>query len=129
MDNTKRANKIFTPKVLRPETDIYLTPAWDDFVPFPMTWKIRFDGFGESDYKDGSNPYGKVGSNMPLPACPPWYQPQGPSTKGGAFAGTVFVCAPEVHGEIKLDEDGKEIHEHNFPCVGGKKNKYAPMPA
>lgn len=83
----KEAKKIFTDDVLNPETDTYLTPTWDEFVPFPMTWKIRFDGFGRSDYKVADNPYGLVKAAPPLPdSIPPWYQPQGPSTVGGAFA-------------------------------------------
>lgn len=59
-----------------------------------MTWKIRFDGFGESTYKVDNNPYGRVKPTLTLPDfCPPWYQPQGPSTVGGTFAPAVCVCA------------------------------------
>ncbi|KAF4452113.1 hypothetical protein F53441_5046 [Fusarium austroafricanum] len=138
--NQRKADAIYTSDILRPEADTYLTPAWDEFVPFPMTWKIRFDGFGKSDYEYGANAYGLVATDPPLPACPPWYQPQGASAEGGAFAGTVCVCAPNVHGdedkhdhkhknEEKLDEEGNQIHEHYCPCVGDKKKKHGPMPA
>ncbi|KAG5761937.1 hypothetical protein H9Q72_009966 [Fusarium xylarioides] len=70
------AEDIVTKGNLRPETDTYLTLTWDEFVPFPMTWKIRFDGFGESDYKVGTNDYGRVKTMPTLPDyCSPWYQP------------------------------------------------------
>ena len=100
--STEEREKIFSDDMLRPEADTYLTPTWDEFVPFPMTWKIRFDGFGKSDYsvkveKTGKvNPYGRVKTTPTLPDfCPPWYQPQGPSTVGGTFADVVCVCADD----------------------------------
>ncbi|KAK0388546.1 hypothetical protein NLU13_4789 [Sarocladium strictum] len=78
-------DKIFSDDVLRPTTDTYLTPNWDEMVPFPMTWKIRFDGFGHSDYRAGDNPYGRVVPTWLPDSMPPFYQPQGPSTTGGTF--------------------------------------------
>ncbi|KAK3380521.1 putative prostaglandin G/H synthase 2/cyclooxygenase 2, pgh2/cox2 [Lasiosphaeria ovina] len=131
----KEAKMIFTDKLLRPEVDTYLTPTWDEFVPFPMTWKIRFDGFGESNYKDDktNNPYGRVKTTPTLPDyCPPWYQPQGPSTVGGTFAAVVCVCAD---AEAEAEEDkaaqlqngeaaGKEKeknHNRHCPCLGHSK--------
>lgn len=126
MDNSHKADKIFNPRVLKPRTDTYLTPTWDEFVPFPMTWKIRFDGFGESNYETEDGPYGRVKTTPTLPDyLPPWYQPKGPSADGGAFAGTVCVCAAEAHEEIKHNENGGETHAHYCPCVGGKKRKSA----
>lgn len=72
----EEAKKIFTDDVLRPEANTYLTPTWDEFVPFPMTWKIRFNGFSESNYRVGDNSYGRVKTTPTLPDfCPPWYQP------------------------------------------------------
>lgn len=79
---------VFTDSVLRPETDTYLTPNWDEMVPFPMTWKIRFDGFGESDYRSKgipSHPYGSLATPRLPDDAPPWYQPRGASHFGGAF--------------------------------------------
>ncbi|KAK8067329.1 hypothetical protein PG997_014076 [Apiospora hydei] len=75
---------IWTDDVLQPRADTFLTPTWDEFVPFPMTWKIRFDGFGRSDYGVvGGHPFGRVTTAPAVPDfCPPWYQPQGPSTVG-----------------------------------------------
>ena len=87
---------IFTNDVLEPETDTYLTPNWDEMVPFPMTWKIRFDGFGKSNYRSEgspSHPYGKI-TTVRLPDdLPPWYQPQGASHVGGTFADVSCICA------------------------------------
>ena len=132
----KEAEKIFTDDILRPETDTYLTPTWDEFVPFPMTWKIRFDGFGESDYKVGNNPYGRVKTTPTLPDfCPPWYQPQGPSAVGGTFATVVCVCADaeaEVEAEgIAANGNGGQGEEkkHNCPCLGHSKKKLEPATA
>lgn len=134
----KEANKIFSEYVLRPEADTYLTPTWDEFVPFPMTWKIRFDGFGESDYRVGDNAYGRVKTTPTLPDyCPPWYQPQGPSTIGGTFATQVCICAggeaeaaaAEAEAGAGAEDDdfsngddagkkeGKQ-HKHYCPCLG-----------
>lgn len=39
-DKTKakeEADKVFTKDVLKPRTDTYLTPEWDEFVPFPTS--------------------------------------------------------------------------------------------
>jgi hypothetical protein len=33
----EEAKKIFTKDILRPKTDTYLTPEWDEFVPFPTS--------------------------------------------------------------------------------------------
>jgi hypothetical protein len=33
----KEANRVFTPDILKPRTDTYLTPEWDEFVPFPTS--------------------------------------------------------------------------------------------
>lgn len=78
---------IYTDKVLRPENDVYLTPSWDEMIPFPMTWKIRFDGFGPSDYSWEGQAYGRLRSAWLPDDAPPWYQPRGPSHVGGSFAG------------------------------------------
>ncbi|KAI9705161.1 MAG: hypothetical protein M1820_005308 [Bogoriella megaspora] len=103
---------IFTMKVLKPETDTYLTPSWDEMVPFPMTWKIRFDGFGKSDYSTDSrspHPYGRLKSAWLPDDAPPWYQPQGASHVGGSFADVACICAhPETHqSSLSL---GKKTH-------------------
>lgn len=102
--NKKEARTILTDHVLKPETDTYLTPTWDEFVPFPMTWKIRFDGFGESDYKEDNHPYGKLRKIKDHPDyMPPWYQSQGPSTTGGTFADVVCIFA-EAKAKAMKDE-------------------------
>ena len=113
--------KTYTKDVLRPETVTYLTPEWDEFVPFPcsksheysgssevnttdsrIAWKIRFDGFGKSDYGaehrgvDGKLErclYGKLERTPEPDDAPPFYQPQGASHTGGTFADVACVCA------------------------------------
>ncbi|GKT61021.1 LOW QUALITY PROTEIN: PSI-producing oxygenase C [Colletotrichum tofieldiae] len=96
LKDRKKASRIFNDKIFRPGFYTYLTPAWDEYVPFPMTWKIRFDGFGKSDYIDKKGvKYGQVrtvGKDLP-DFCPPWYQPKGPSSVGGTFAMVECVCA------------------------------------
>lgn len=133
----KDADKIFTDDILRPEADTYLTPTWDEFVPFPMTWKIRFDGFGESNYMVDNHPYGRVKTTPTLPDfCPPWYQPQGPSAVGGAFASDC-VCAAagaeaEAGGQLANGDAGKgkeTEHSHECPCLGRLKRKLEPKTA
>lgn len=118
---------------LTPETDAYLTPSWDEFVPFPMTWKIRFDGFGKSHYED-------IKTTPPVPdSVPPWYQPQGASTVGGTFATVECVCAGVHHvaeddGKDKTDRPaqhdagqavtGDQVkQEQQCPCLGHPKEK------
>ena len=85
---------IYTEEVLRPATETYLTPAWDEMVPFPTTWKIRFDGFGGSDYRGADGrPYGLLAGPAVPDDSPPWYQPQGAGREGGVFGESACVCA------------------------------------
>jgi hypothetical protein len=94
---------IYSKKILRPATDTYLTAEWDEFVPFPNTWKIRFDGFGKSDYSKAKESFGALKQpkiNIDALAAPPFYQPKGPSCYGGSFADMVCVC----------NQPGKECH-------------------
>ncbi|KAH8652136.1 putative prostaglandin G/H synthase 2/cyclooxygenase 2, pgh2/cox2 [Xylariales sp. PMI_506] len=125
----REAEQILTDDILKPEAETYLTPTWDEIVPFPMTWKIRFDGFGASDYKVGDNLFGRVKTTPTLPDfCPPWYQPQGPSTVGGTFATVDCVCADAATGAghetgDEAGEEGETKHKGHCPCVGhSKKN-------
>jgi hypothetical protein len=128
----KEAKKIFTDEILRPEAVTYLTPTWDEFVPFPMTWKIRFDGFGRSNYRL----YGTGETTWTPPDYfPPWYQPQGPSTVGGTFAPVVCVCADaeaeteDEAGQLPNREAGKGTEKqrtHHCPCLGHSKKKLEP---
>lgn len=117
----------FTNAVLKPETDTYLTPNWDEMVPFPMTWKIRFDGFGESNYhSEGppSHPYGRV-TTVGLPDdCPPWYQPQGASHVGGTLADVSCICAAAKVAEdpkVRATTKANVKHEPQCPCVSQAK--------
>ncbi|WQF74989.1 Putative hem peroxidase superfamily, hem peroxidase, animal-type [Colletotrichum destructivum] len=98
LEDQTEASRIFNDKIFVAGFDTFLTPSWDEYVPFPMTWKIRFDGFGKSDYinQECKNvKYGQVrtvGKGLP-DFCPPWYQPKGPSSTGGTFAIVKCVCA------------------------------------
>ncbi|KAH8651167.1 heme peroxidase-domain-containing protein, partial [Xylariales sp. PMI_506] len=69
---------------LRPATYTYMTPEWDEMIPFPTTWKLRFDGFGESTY--GGEHFPQLQRPLVPDDVPPWYQPRGKSHKGGSFA-------------------------------------------
>jgi hypothetical protein len=116
---------IFTEDILKPEADTYLTPTWDEMVPFPMTWKIRFDGFGQSDYRTASHPYGRIAATRLPDDTPPFYQPQGASHIGGTFAAVVCVCAA-AKAKARADEkagteiagEEEEKHELHCPCLG-----------
>ncbi|KAI1844345.1 hypothetical protein JX266_009439 [Neoarthrinium moseri] len=131
----EEAKRILTDDTLKPEDDKYLTPTWDELVPFPMTWKIRFEGVGKSNYEVDNHPYGRVKTTPTLPnSCPPWYQPQGPSTTGGTFTTVVCVCADaEAEGESEAEDKAAQLpsdeadkekekkHTHHCPCLGHSK--------
>ncbi|KAG8527867.1 uncharacterized protein KY384_006783 [Bacidia gigantensis] len=99
----KQDSRVFNEGVLKPSTESYLSPEWDEMVPFPTTWKVRFSGFGPSDYGGPKLPLLK---KAPLPDdYPPFYQPQGASHTGGSFADTVCVC--NVPGRMCGCKDGE----------------------
>ena len=96
---------IFDDDVLKPQTDTYLTAEWDEMIPFPTStsssmvatvsrffanthsaWKVRFDGYGQSDYDWESMGLAHIPSD-------PLYQPQGASHIGGSFADTICICS------------------------------------
>ena len=132
----KEADSIFTNEVLRPETDTYLTPNWDEMVPFPMTWKIRYDGFGESDYRSAhhKHPYGCLASASYPDNYPPWYQPQGASHFGGTFLDVSCICAAAKVAEVAEVASGdagaaaEAHHESHCPCVAQAKTAAVPPP-
>ncbi|KAJ9604588.1 hypothetical protein H2200_010701 [Cladophialophora chaetospira] len=107
---------VYTKDTLRPATDTYLTAEWDEFVPFPNTWKIRFDGFGKSNYSKDGERFGALKLpkiNEDALAAPPFYQPQGVSQYGGSFADIACVCntpGKECHCKdaVKEKEAGKD---------------------
>lgn len=65
-----------------------------------LAWKIRFTGFGQSDYSGPDAhgktiPYGLLRQpqiDVNALAAPPFYQPQGLSHVGGSFADVACVC-------------------------------------
>jgi hypothetical protein len=98
-DREKYEKTTYNHEILRPATDTYLTTEWDEFVPFPNTWKIRFDGFGRGNYSREGKPFDMLQKpSIPAEALslPPYYQPQGPSHYGGTFADVSCICnAPD----------------------------------
>ncbi|KAH7131804.1 putative prostaglandin G/H synthase 2/cyclooxygenase 2, pgh2/cox2 [Dendryphion nanum] len=113
------AKNVYTKGILKPETETYLTAQWDEMVPFPNTWKIRFDGFGKSNYAttvDGEYlPYGKLREPVLYDDAPPYYQPRGPSHTGGTFGDSV-AAVHEISGERAKAVDGKH-HEPLIPEI------------
>ncbi|KAM5363819.1 hypothetical protein ACJZ2D_011795 [Fusarium nematophilum] len=83
-------SKLFNTKVMKPPMATYMTPEWDEMIPFPSTWKLRFNGYGASDYSKDDFSILRV---FRLPDdIQPFYQPNGPSHLGGSFATPVCVC-------------------------------------
>ncbi|KAI1179312.1 heme peroxidase [Nemania sp. FL0916] len=109
----KDAKGVWSKDILRPGSDTYLTPTWDEMVPFPTTWKLRFDGFGKSDYSspDG-HPFGRLAVPTLPDDAPPFYQPQGLSHFGGTFA-TCQCSAGTCECSKKHDEQGMEDGDGN----------------
>ncbi|KAK3364554.1 hypothetical protein B0T25DRAFT_576792 [Lasiosphaeria hispida] len=95
-EQVKKWEGVYTKGVLRPETTTYLTPEWDEMVPFPTTWKLRFDGFGWSDYGARETlkalwRVDEVAKEFALMA--PFYEaPGGESRVGGSFKTATCVC-------------------------------------
>ena len=132
----KEADNVWTPEILKPSTDTYLTPEWDEFVPFPTSkqpspslqfvpdlltpyppspaWKVCFDGFGTSTYGGPKFPIlQELITGLP-DDYPPFYQPQGPSKYGGSFADTICVCnSPKVACRCKdlATKTAEEVEE------------------
>ena len=71
----------------RPDLDTYVTPEWDEMIPFPSTWKVRFDGYGATEPKffDDFAIHQKEPDQLR-------YQPNGPSHVGGTFAEQICIC-------------------------------------
>ncbi|KAF3908286.1 hypothetical protein AA313_de0206127 [Arthrobotrys entomopaga] len=67
-----------------PDSYTYLTPEWDETLPFPNTMKVRFNGYGKGVWIWGDNS-DQSHSIMSL------YAPQGPSHTGGTW-GTKCPC-------------------------------------
>ena len=111
LKDQEEAQSIYTKDLLRPETDTYLSAEWNEMVPFPNTWKIRFDGFGRSDYSsDKGGAYGKLRQMAVPDDSPPFYQPKGASHTGGTFADVSCVCnAAGVVPVVEMIGDREEI--------------------
>ncbi|KAL8706501.1 MAG: hypothetical protein Q9201_000433 [Fulgogasparrea decipioides] len=108
----KDAKKVFNKDVLKPKADTYLTAEWDEMIPFPTTWKIRFDGYGASNYGKGLS---MLKQDPPLDSFPPFYQPQGASHYGGSFGegfGEVRKEMPADLEDVKMKGCGAPV-----PCL------------
>ena len=83
-------------------------------------WKVRFDGFGKSDYGgDNFSDLHKVFDTSTIEQ-PPWYQPQGPSHTGGSFAIPICVCSVQGQECKCKDEQAKKARE--TAAAGAKAN-------
>ncbi|KAI9723451.1 MAG: hypothetical protein M1828_004181 [Chrysothrix sp. TS-e1954] len=109
---------VYDPNVLKPAYETFLTPEWDEMVPFPTTWKVRFDGYGPSDYGDIDRLPMVVPDKLP-DFFPPFYQPQGASTFGGSFAEVVCICnTPGLACKCKgAKEEGKKTEGEHMDGV------------
>lgn len=70
-------------------------------------WKVRFDGYGKSDYGGAGLPLLRPD---PQPdSFPPFYQPQGPSHWGGTFADGVPKVTPADAEDVKTKGCGVPV--------------------
>ena len=86
---------VFNKRILRPSTDTYLTPEWDEFVPFP-TSKSK-----SSSHSSWIFPFLSPSSNRVTDSLPPlsaWklcYDGFGPSNYGGSRDGVEYSMLQE----------------------------------
>ncbi|KAK0725844.1 heme peroxidase-domain-containing protein [Lasiosphaeris hirsuta] len=118
-EQVRKWEGVYTERVLRPETSTYLTPEWDEMVPFPTTWKVRFDGFGWSEYggRETLKALGRVDEvAKEFALMAPFYEaPGGESRAGGSFKTATCVC---VGKESKC---AAKVGEGEVKDVGPKK--------
>jgi len=100
----------------QPESSTYLTPEWDETLPFPNTMKVRFNGYGEGVWIYGDNSDQSHGI-MTL------YAPEGPSHTGGTWAiakcpcaAGNCTCALGNKGKGKADAPGEHGDAHTEDC-------------
>ena len=95
--------------ILCPETATFLSPEWDEFLPFPTTWKLRFEGFGWSDYGGRETLGGLKLRGKPMDDFAPFYEaPGGASRVGGSFAAS--SCAHAGAGSEGAGSGGTLWH-------------------
>ncbi|KAK6343416.1 hypothetical protein TWF730_011005 [Orbilia blumenaviensis] len=89
-----------------PESYTYLTPEWDETMPFPNTMKIRFNGYGKGVWIYGDN------SDQSHGIISLW-APQGPSHTGGSWAPKCACasgnckCALDIKSRVNALERGQ----------------------
>lgn len=97
---------VYTGDILCPETATFLSPEWDELLPFPTTWKLRFEGFGWSDYGGRETLAGLKAKSEPMDDFAPFYEtPGGASRVGGSFAETSCAHA-ETTNKVLGDKMG-----------------------
>jgi len=85
------AKELLAHKMTNPSSTTFLTPEWDEFIPFPQTWKIRFEGYGRGIYDKPD----QSGLHNVLDLL---WAPDGASYYGGSFATTEgCVCRQAGH--------------------------------
>ncbi|KAJ4309604.1 hypothetical protein N0V84_011417 [Fusarium piperis] len=124
-EEKKELSRLFNERPMRPAVCTYLTAEWDEMLPFPTTWKLRFNGYGVSDYS--KDDFAVLRVYKLRDDIQPMYQPKGPSDVGGSFATPVCICeiaGKQYHcnekdgkdGEDHKDEDCKKIDPSAPPC-------------
>ncbi|KAF3903067.1 hypothetical protein ABW21_db0201283 [Orbilia brochopaga] len=100
----------------QPESYTYMTPEWDETMPFPNTMKVRFNGYGKGVWIFGDNS-DQSHSIMTL------YAPQGASHTGGTWGNKCPCgqgncrCASDIKARVEALEKHDEEH-HESPQWG-----------
>ncbi|KAK1777626.1 heme peroxidase-domain-containing protein [Copromyces sp. CBS 386.78] len=128
LDKVEELKKKYNLDRLRcPATDTYMTPEWDEMIPFPTTWKVMFNGFGESTYGGEQLPLLK--STKVPDDFPPFYElPDGPSHTGGSLGEPVNPPAPvkqqeELASKKKEGEGGSAAGDSAIEVDGGRRKE------
>ncbi|KAK6346772.1 hypothetical protein TWF696_006881 [Orbilia brochopaga] len=95
----------------QPESYTYMTPEWDETMPFPNTMKVRFNGYGKGVWIYGDNS-DQSHSIMTL------YSPQGASHTAGTWGNRCPCgqgncrCALDIKARVAaLEKHDEEHHE------------------
>lgn len=80
---------------------------------YPIAWKLRFNGYGVSDYSNDD--WAVLRVYKLRDDIQPMYQPKGPSDVGGSFATPVCVCeiaGKQCHCNDKDKKEKKDGEDH-----------------
>ncbi|KAI8668499.1 hypothetical protein NCS55_00876100 [Fusarium keratoplasticum] len=112
-EEKEELSRLFNERPMRPAMSTYLTAEWDEMLPFPTTWKLRFNGYGVSDYSNDD--WAVLRVYKLRDDIQPMYQPKGPSDVGGSFATPVCVCeiaGKQCHCNDKDKKEKKDGEDH-----------------